>query len=149
MVFDMVLEQQQSAIATIYGNTEHPELFGKVFFMETASQGVVVSAEILGLPRGNIFLGMHIHEIGDCTLPFDKTGTHYNPDETEHPMHAGDLLPLLNNNGYAYLSFYDERFTIKDIIGKSVIIHSQRDDFTSQPSGDAGEKIGCGVIMRM
>ncbi len=146
----MVLEQQkQDAVAIVYGNSEYPELFGKVFFRETLSGGVIVTAEILYLPKMNGFLGMHIHEIGDCTQPFDRTGNHYNPAGTEHPMHAGDLPPLLNNNGYAYLSFYDERFTIKDIIGRSVIIHSKRDDFTSQPSGDAGEKIGCGVIVSL
>ena len=64
-------------------------------------------------------------------------------------MHTGDLPPLLNNNGYAYLSFYDNRFRLKEILGKSIIIHSRRDDFTSQPAGDSGEKIGCGVITVM
>lgn len=61
-------------------------------------------------------------------------------------MHAGDMPSLLNNGGYAYLSFYDEHFRLEDILGRSLVIHSQRDDFTSQPAGDSGEKIGCGVI---
>lgn len=134
------------AEASINGNAVHPELFGKVYFTQTPSGGVIVTAEVLGLPQGTGFLGMHIHEVGDCTIPFDKTGNHYNPMAKHHPLHAGDLPPLLNNNGYAYSSFYDERFTIKDVIGKSIIIHSQRDDFKTQPSGDSGEKIGCGVI---
>jgi len=64
-------------------------------------------------------------------------------------MHAGDLVPLLNNNGYAYLTFYDNRFSINDINGKSIVIHSMRDDFTNQPAGDSGEKIGCGVILEV
>ena len=89
---------------------------------------------------------MHIHEFGNCTPPFDKTGNHYNPGGSMHPYHAGDMLPLLGNNGYAWLTFYDERIRIKDIVGKSVVIHGMRDDFTSQPAGDSGEKIGCGVI---
>ena len=134
------------ATALIYGNAAHPELFGKVFFSQIPSGGVIVTAEVLGLPQGKEFLGMHIHEVGDCTLPFDKTGNHYNPTEKQHPFHAGDLPPLLNNDGYAYISFYDGRFAIKDVIGKSIIIHSKRDDFKTQPSGDSGEKIGCGVI---
>lgn len=92
------------------------------------------------------FYGMHIHEFGDCTPPFDKTGGHYNPYNTEHPEHAGDMPPLMSNNGYAWMSFFDGRFTIEEIIGKSVIIHHMRDNFTTQPSGDSGEKIACGVI---
>lgn len=134
------------AVAWIHDNAQYPELFGNVFFIRMPSGGVIITAEVIGLPQTSGFLGMHIHEIGDCTLPFDKTGNHYNPARMEHPMHAGDLPPLLNNNGYAYISFYDARFTVKDVIGKSIIIHSRRDDFTSQPSGDAGDKIGCGVI---
>lgn len=65
-----------------------------------------------------------------------------------HPDHAGDLLPLMGNQGYAWSAFYDKRFTLDEIIGRSVIIHSGRDDFSSQPSGDSGTKIGCGTIKR-
>ena len=61
-------------------------------------------------------------------------------------INGGDLPPLLGNNGYAWTAFFDKRFTIDEIIGKSIIIHNMRDDFTSQPSGDSGTKIGCGVI---
>ena len=68
---------------------------------------------------------------------------------TMHPSHAGDLVPLLGNQGYAYLVFYDKRFTIDDIIGRSVIIHRNPDDFATQPSGNSCEKIACGVIRRV
>ena len=89
---------------------------------------------------------MHIHEKGDCTMPFDRTGGHYNPAGEPHPDHAGDMIPLMGNQGYAWLAFYDKRFTIPEIMGRSVIIHRMPDDFKTQPSGDSGEKIGCGVI---
>ncbi len=81
--------------------------------------------------------------------PFPNTGNHYNPGNVPHPEHAGDLLPLLSNNGYAWMSFYTSRFNIEEIIGRSLVIHSMRDDFTTQPSGNSGDKIGCGVIERM
>lgn len=143
----MALEgNRPDATALIHGNAAHPELFGKAFFVQMPAGGVLVTVEVIGLPQGTGFLGMHIHEMGDCTLPFDKTGSHYNPTKMEHPLHAGDFPSLLNNNGYAFLSFYDSRFTVKEVLGKSLIIHGMRDDFTSQPSGDSGEKIGCGVI---
>jgi Cu-Zn family superoxide dismutase len=61
-------------------------------------------------------------------------------------MHAGDLPPLLACNGEAYLAVLTGRFRVKDVMGKTVVIHSRPDDFRSQPSGDAGEKIACGVI---
>jgi Cu-Zn family superoxide dismutase len=89
---------------------------------------------------------MHIHETGNCALPFDQTGNHYNPAGLPHPKHAGDLLPLLGNEGYAYSVFYTDRFELPEIIGRSLIIHSAPDDFTTQPSGNSGVKIGCGVI---
>ena len=143
----MALERnKESAEARIIGNMGYPELFGKATFIQMPTGGMVITVEVIGLPRESGFLGLHIHEVGDCTKPFDKTGSHYNPTGAAHPMHAGDLPPLLNNDGYAYLSFYDNRLQVADIIGKSIIIHSMRDDFTSQPSGDAGQKIGYGVI---
>lgn len=58
----------------------------------------------------------------------------------------GDLPPLLSNRGYAWTAFYDTRFGISDIVGRSLIIHENRDDFTTQPAGDSGKKIACGVI---
>lgn len=146
----MVLERKiERAEARILGNTGYPELFGKALFTQMPAGGVIITVEVIGLPPESGFLGMHIHENGVCTTPFNKTGNHYNPTEAAHPMHTGDLPPLLNNNGYAYLSFYDNRFRLKEILGKSIIIHSRRDDFTSQPAGDSGEKIGCGVITVM
>lgn len=127
------------------------QLSGIINFYQTEYGGVLVEAEVFGLPdirtpHSTDFYAMHIHEYGDCSLQFQNTGNHYNPDGLEHPNHSGDLPPLLASQGYAYSVFYDKRFTIREILGKSVIIHSQRDDFTSQPSGDAGTKIGCGII---
>lgn len=143
----MQIQDQPKAQAWIKGNQEYPKLYGLVSFMETSTGGVIVSAEIHGLPaNASGFYGMHIHEKGDCTPPFDQTGSHYNPSSTFHPRHAGDLLPLLSNQGSAWMCFFTDRFTIADILGKSLVIHDMRDDFTSQPAGDSGTKIGCGVI---
>lgn len=56
------------------------------------------------------------------------------------------MPPLFENNGYAYLSFLTNRFQIKDIVGKTVIIHDMPDDFKTDPSGNSGTKIACGII---
>lgn len=139
------------AYAKIIGNADNPFLHGTARFYPVSFGGVLIETEVYGLPFEDIpsysqFYGMHIHETGDCALPFDRTGSHYNPNDLPHPRHAGDLPPLLGNTGYAYSVFYTDRFSIANIIGRSLVIHGAPDDFTTQPSGNSGTKIGCGVI---
>ncbi len=143
-----------AAAAWIMGNAQNPQLSGLVQFFETPYEGVLVEAEIFGLPNlsekgSSDFYAMHIHENGDCSLQFAKTGGHYNPTEKPHPEHAGDMVPLMGNQGYAFLAFYDKRFRIEDILERSVVIHAMPDDFKTQPAGDSGMKIGCGVIRKI
>ncbi len=154
-LFIHLLEKDRpQAMAWVQGNKEYPQMSGLVKFYATKYGGVLIEAEIFGLPNKNTplstdFYAFHIHEFGNCSEGFVHTGNHYNPTKEPHPKHAGDLVPLMGNEGYAWLSFYDTRFKIWEIIGKSVIIHIHPDDFTSQPSGNSGEKIGCGVIRSM
>ncbi len=156
---EIILKRDYSAIAFMSGNDDNPSLRGSVKFYQTGYGGILVVAEIFGLPdkestfemtnnKKSGFFAMHIHEKGDCTIPFDKTGNHYNPYNSKHPDHIGDMPPLLSNNGYAFSVVYDDRFSIAQIIGKSVIIHRNADDFVTQPSGNAGDKIGCGIILQ-
>lgn len=77
-----------------------------------------------------------------------NAGAHYNPAHCMHPYHAGDLPPLFGNQGMAVSMVLTSRFTVREIIGKVMIIHDQPDDFTTQPAGSAGQKIACGVIQR-
>ena len=72
--------------------------------------------------------------------------THYNPRGCPHPAHAGDFPPLLANRSYALQVFLTDRVTLSEIIGRTVIIHAEPDDFTTQPGGSAGKKIACGQI---
>ena len=139
------------ALAWIAGNSQYPKLNGMVKFYTIPYDGVLVEAEIFNLPdsmEGNTssFFGFHIHEHGDCSNNFQNTGNHYNPTGALHPFHAGDMPPLMSSQGYAWMAFYDTRFTIPEILNRSVIIHRMPDNFTTQPSGDSGEKIACGVI---
>jgi Cu-Zn family superoxide dismutase len=80
------------------------------------------------------------------TDPFSEAMTHYNPNNCLHPFHAGDLPPLFGSRGYAFSVFLSDRFSLSDVLGKTVIIHGNPDDFTTQPSGNAGEKLACGVV---
>lgn len=143
------------AMAVVKGNSDFPDINGTVTFVQKKN-GVLVTASISGLPKGSAescsdrIFGLHIHEGNSCTGnaqdPFANAKTHYNPYGCAHPFHAGDLPPLFENDGYAYLSVLTNRFSISEIIGRTVIIHDMPDDFTSQPSGNSGTKIACGVI---
>ena len=137
------------AIARIYGGKDYPQLSGTVRFF-LGIDGVIVEVEVKGLPETeSSFFGFHIHAGGSCTGEgFADTESHYNPGEDIHPQHAGDLPPLLSNDGKAYMKVLSNRFSIEEIIGRTVIIHNAPDDFRTQPSGNAGVKIACGVIQK-
>ena len=139
------------AVARIHGGMEVPQLTGWVQFYQK-NGCVLIVAKISGLPRESEtgFFGFHIHQGESCSgMDFSGTGSHYNPTGHPHPKHAGDLPPLLACRGNAYLSFKTDRFLIKDIIGRTVVIHSDPDDFYSQPAGNAGRKIACGVNRKL
>ncbi len=147
----LFLDNRPRAYAQMHGDADYPNLQGVVYFYEVPSGGLLVEAELFGLPDfGNpdtpAFYGFHIHENGDCSNRFLNAGGHYNPGNRLHPHHAGDMPPLLSLDGYTWISFYNPALELYDIVGKSVIIHREADDFTTQPSGNAGQMIGCGVI---
>ena len=145
-----------AARASIRGSAEYPDIRGNVHFYQT-EMGVMIVAEIFGLPfsddpcKSPIF-GFHIHEGTSCSGtdmdPFSNAMAHYNPENCPHPYHAGDMPPLFGNQGYAFLMFLTDRFMVRNVIGKTVIIHDNPDDFTTQPSGNSKEKIACGVIQK-
>lgn len=133
-----------SAYAVIRGGKANPGLGGMVHFYPSGN-GVLVTAEIHGLPDSETgIFAFHIHSGESCEAPEG----HFNPENVPHPRHAGDLPPLFSNGGRAFLAVLTDRFRIADVIGRTVILHSQPDDFHTQPSGNPGEIIACGVIRR-
>jgi len=128
---------------------------GSVTFTQVGTR-VRVNAEIAALSPG--MHGIHIHEKGDCTAP-DATsaGPHFNPaakkhgapDSTEH--HGGDLGNLnANEYGKATLSIMVDGISVgkgaDGVIGRGVIVHAKADDLKTDPAGNSGERIGCGVV---
>lgn len=151
-----VLRGRPQAAARISGSESYPDISGTVQFYQTG-RGVLVRADISGLPHSDIpcggrIFGFHIHKGADCggnmDDPFADAMSHYNPNGCEHPYHAGDLPPLFGNGGFALSVFLTNRFSVDEILGRTVIIHDKPDDFTTQPSGNSGTKIACGVIRR-
>ena len=152
--FIPIFNQMPKAVAKIIGSSECPNVYGNVWFYQQ-SQGVLVVADIGGLPRGegecnSSIFAFHIHEGQSCTGndadPFADAGTHFNPNNCPHPYHAGDLPPLFSAGGFAFSAVLTNRFNLEDVIDKTIIIHSSVDDFTSQPAGNSGRKIACGKI---
>lgn len=149
-----ILCGRAQAAASVTGGKSFPNISGIVRFYQTDA-GVIVWAEINGLPKADgpsherVF-GFHIHSGTDCggnaDDPFADTMSHYNPGNAGHPYHAGDLPPLFGNNGTALSVFLTDRFSLREIIGRTVVIHDHPDDFATQPSGNSGTKIACGVI---
>ncbi len=145
-----------SAVANLQptrGNTAA----GTVRFVQQG-ESVVVTARVSGL-KPNQEHGFHIHEKGDCSSGDGmSTGGHFNPGGKRHgPMHAehhaGDFPALkANANGVAEATFTAPGLGIgsgeADIVGKGLIVHADPDDYTTQPTGNAGARLACAVIAR-
>lgn len=149
-----ILCRRPDAIADIFGSDDYPDIRGNVKFYQIG-YGVIVATEVMGLPCSSDIcmspvFGYHIHSGNCCTGnnedSFANALAHYNPNDCEHPYHAGDLSPLFGNDGYALSIFMTNRFCVDEIIGRTVIIHIHPDDFHSQPAGNSGGKIACGKI---
>ena len=148
------IKRRPFAFAKIKGNNNYPNINGIVYFYNLQA-GILISIQLEGLPTENdvcrepIF-AVHIHSGNSCTGnvtdPFADAMTHYNPNDCAHPYHAGDLPPIFGADGFGLSAFLTNRFSAEEIIGKTIIIHSAPDDFTTQPSGNSGMKIGCGLI---
>lgn len=146
-------QEPTKAIAVLHP-ASGSNVIGTVTFTKT-SDGVEIVADVTGLTPGKH--GFHIHEFGDCSAA-DATsaGGHFNPmhknhgapDATEH--HTGDLGNLeADASGKAHLTWKDKEMTMSgenSIIGRGVIVHAKEDDLKSQPVGNAGGRLACGVI---
>jgi len=127
---------------------------------EQAGEGVNIALEGENLPPGTH--GFHIHNTGSCEPPaFDSAGDHYNPTDANHGFedpegpHAGDLENIeVSEDGTVNTEVTADMVTLEQGAettlypesGTSLVIHSEADDYVSQPSGDAGDRIACGVI---
>ncbi|SET72795.1 superoxide dismutase, Cu-Zn family [Natronincola peptidivorans] len=147
------------AVAYVKGGPLRPQMYGTVWFREVPG-GTEVCTEVHGLPPYRPATndenpigphGFHIHEYGTCEVnnpedPFQAAGGHWDPDNQPHGNHAGDFPVLFSNNGYSRMCFFTNRFTPADVIGKSIIIHENPNDYRSQPAGNAGKRLACGII---
>ncbi len=154
------IEEAPKNISFILESKSESNASGKVAFSET--DGVVtLEIKLTGLTPG--IHAVHIHEKADCSSPDGKsTGGHWNPTLEKHGKwgdpegyHKGDIGNLeVGENGTGMISMQTDKWCIgcgdekKDILGKAIIVHQGVDDFTTQPTGDAGGRVSCGGIIQ-
>lgn len=122
------------------------------------ANGIRITGALQGMPPDSEF-GFHVHEKGDCSAPdASSAGEHFNPANRQHghpgseSRHAGDMFNLKSSSqGIAQvdlvvsgLSLHQGRPT--DVLGKALVVHAKPDDYKSQPAGNSGDRIACGVI---
>jgi Cu-Zn family superoxide dismutase len=146
--------QASASLAPTTGNTAS----GAVRFVQDGAK-VKVSGEVRGLKPGADH-GFHVHEKGDCSSGDGmSTGGHYNPAGKPHGRHAqgdhhaGDLPSLkADAAGVARFSFESSTISVgggaADIVGKGLIVHRDPDDYRTQPTGNAGPRLACAVIVK-
>ncbi len=140
-------------VAPTQGNTVTGSLA-----LASSSEGVRISGAIQGL-KPNAEFGFHVHEKGDCSAPDGSSaGGHFNPTQAQHgnptgsTHHAGDMVNIKSNaEGVAQVDTTAAGTTLNgdpgtDLIGKAVVVHEGPDDYTTQPSGNSGKRVACGVI---
>lgn len=122
-------------------------------------QGVRVAGEVRGLAPGSEH-GFHVHEKGDCSGDGTAAGGHFNPGGAQHGKfgmpggHAGDLPTLVaDDKGVAPVSVEVPSISLTEgaannVVGRALVVHRDRDDFVSQPAGNAGPRIACALIRR-
>ena len=141
------------AVATLEP-TEGNDVSGTVTFTKVAG-GIRIVADVDGLTPGKH--GFHVHENGDCSAPDGSSaGGHFNPTNMPHgapddaQRHVGDLGNLVaDENGHAHYDRIDTVIALegeKSILDRGLIVHAGEDDFVTQPTGNAGARVACGVI---
>lgn len=129
---------------------------GMVHFQDLGDQGVEVKVDLFGVPPG--VHGFHVHEKGDCGNNGQNAGGHFNPTAMIHGSpdaashHAGDFGNVTaDEKGEVHTTFTTHSISLAPgqssyVIGHAVVLHGSPDDLTSQPAGNAGARIACGVV---
>lgn len=149
---------QDAATATAsFVNTEG-QASGTAELTGMAAGGVLIKLEVTGLPAGE-WVAFHVHETGSCdhATNHESAGGHFNPGSREHGYdsangpHAGDMPnQYVGADGALRAEVYNHMVTLDDgdqgIKGRALMVHAKGDDYESQPSGDAGDRLACAVI---
>lgn len=149
-------EMEENTAVAVLSPTEGNNVRGEVTFTRV-DDGIKIVADIQGLPPGEH--GFHVHENGDCSAPdASSAGGHFAPlghphgapTDPDSARHVGDMGNIeAGNDSTVHFEWTSNLMSFEgetSIIGKAVIVHEKADDFKSQPSGNAGSRLACGVI---
>jgi superoxide dismutase, Cu-Zn family len=115
--------------------------------------GVLITVSLKGAPEG--VHAFHVHEVGKCEPPFKSAGAHFNPDHKKHGFvaegpHAGDMPNLhIPAGGGLEQEVLNPNLSVAQMLdsdGAAVILHAKADDYKSDPAGNSGDRIACGVV---
>lgn len=149
---------QDAATATANFVNAEGQANGTAELTGMAAGGVLIKLEVTGLPAGE-WVAFHVHETGSCdhATNHESAGGHFNPGSREHGYdsangpHAGDMPnQYVGADGALRAEVYNHMVTLDDgdqgIKGRALMVHAKGDDYESQPSGDAGDRLACAVI---
>ncbi len=153
LLSNSLFAETSSAVSELKGLGN--EITGTVSFTKAVPTGVDVKIDISGVTPGEH--GFHIHQFGDCSaLDGTSAGGHFSVGDHQHShreaasRHVGDLGNLLaDKDGNIKVTFNDPQIELngeKSIVGRGLILHADADDFKTQPTGNSGARIACGVI---
>jgi superoxide dismutase, Cu-Zn family len=127
-----------------------------VLTLSAASGGIMAMGHVIGLPPGQH--GIHLHAVGQCTPPFESAGPHWNPGQKKHGTqnpqgpHQGDMPNLtVGSDSSVHVMVTSSAGALDSLLdadGAAVVIHEKADDYKTDPSGDSGRRIACGVVKR-
>jgi len=150
-----IVNHAEAKLAGTYADTT---VDGIVKFDTDSAGKVIMNLDITVPAKAGKTVAVHIHEHGNCADTAKMAHGHWNPTNAQHgkwgsgSFHSGDIGNVkLNAKGKGSLSLTTDLWTLggkpdKNILGKSIIIHGGMDDYKTQPSGNSGTRIGCGVI---
>ncbi|SFG58635.1 superoxide dismutase family protein [Pedobacter insulae] len=157
LVMSCKQNDKEVAQATL-NSTATNEAIGTVKFVSVADGKIKMDLELNFPERADSVVAVHFHEHGDCGNMGENTHGHWNPTNENHgkwgseAYHSGDIGNIeLDSKGHATLSVTTDRWNttendVNSIIGRGIIVHGGTDDYTTQPTGNSGPRVGCGVI---
>lgn len=155
---DTTMNNNNAALATLSGTNADTTVSGTVRFDKGDGQNVKMTLQISVPKKAGSSVAVHIHEHADCGDMGQHAGGHWNPTDAKHgkwgseSFHSGDIGNIdLDASGNGSVEVSSELWSIggdakTDVLNKTIIVHSGVDDYSSQPSGNSGSRIGCGVI---